>query len=122
MKYFRSEQVNLNVQLKMIAFSALAVLLFVSLSYLNQNSADANPINVSLSQTQSIRVVRMHLQGLQENKMDSAQQALQDLPGVAEIKLDPSHRKVTLWVDIERTNLKTIERSLHTAGFTPIYR
>ena len=122
MKYFRRHQVNLNVQLKMIAFSAFAVLLFVSLSYLNQNSAEAKPINVSFSQTQSIRLIRMHLQGLQEHKMDSAQQALQDLPGVAEIKLDPSQKKVTLWVDIERTNLKTIERSLHTAGFTPIYR
>jgi hypothetical protein len=112
---------NLNVQLKMIAFSAIAVLLFVSMSYLNQNVADATSVNVSLSQTQSMRLIRMDLQGLQEDKIDTAHEALRQLPGVAQIELDPSHREVTLWVDIERTNLKTIERSLHTAGFTPIY-
>ncbi len=115
-------QLNLNLQLKMITYSSLIALLFVSLSYLDQNSADATAVNVSMQQTQSMRVVRMHLQGLQESKMDSASRALTRLPGIAKIKFDPSQQKVTLLVDVERTNLKTIERSLHTAGFTPIYR
>jgi hypothetical protein len=110
---------NVNLQLKMITFSAVIVLLSVSLLYLNQNSAGAASLN---SDTQSIRVVRMHLQGLHENKLHSADHALRRLPGITEIKIDPGQQNVTVWVNIDRTNLKEIERSLHNAGFTPIYR
>jgi hypothetical protein len=113
---------NINLQLKMITYSSLMVLLFVSLSYLNHNPADATSVNVSMHQTSSMRLVRMNLQGLQENKIESAEQVLQQLPGIQKINVDPSQQSVTLLVDMERTNLKTIERSLHTAGFTPIYR
>jgi hypothetical protein len=98
------------------------ILLFVSLSYLNHNSADATSVNVSMNQTPSLRIVRINLQGLQENKIKSARQFLQRLPGIAKINFDPSQQRVTLLVDIERTNLKMIERSLHTAGFMPVYR
>lgn len=74
----------MNLQLKMVTYSALIVLLFVILSYVYQNRADANTD--------------------------------------PEVKLEPSGHKAVIWMDIERTNLRLIELSLHEAGFTSLYR
>ncbi len=109
----------MNLQLKMITYSALIVLLFVILSYVYQNRADAITYPVSVD---SIRIVRVHLQGLKDSKVEYARQKLQRIPGVVEVKLEPSGHKAVIWMDIERTNLRVIERSLHEAGFTPLYR
>jgi hypothetical protein len=63
---------NINLQLKMITFSAVIVLLVVSLLYLNQSPAGAASLNPD---AQSIRLYRISLQKLHEEKQQSTAQS-----------------------------------------------
>jgi hypothetical protein len=104
----------------MIIYSAMIVLLSVALSYIYQNRADANTsINVH---SDSIRIVRVRLEGWEDNKLPYTRQTLQRIPGVVEVKFEPTVHEAVIRMDVERTNLRTIEKSLHRAGFTPSYQ
>jgi Heavy-metal-associated domain len=109
-----------NLQLRMVVYSALIVLLCVALSYIYQNRADANTSITSHSD--SIRIVRIRLQGWEDNKLPYTRQSLQEIPGVVEVKFEPASHRAVIRLDIERTNLQAIEKSLHRAGFTPSYQ
>jgi hypothetical protein len=104
----------------MIMYSALIVLLCVALSYICQNRADANTF--SAANSDSIRFVRIRLQGWEDSKIPYTRQILQRIPGVVEVKFEPIAHCAVIRMDIERTNLSVIEKSLHRAGFTPSYQ
>lgn len=109
-----------NLQLRMIIYSALIVLLCVALSYIYHNRADANtPVT---SHSDSIRIVRVQLEGWEDNKLPYTRQSLQRIPGVVEVKFEPESHIAVIRMDVERTNLRTIEKSLHRAGFTASYQ
>lgn len=111
----------MNLQLRMITYSALIVLLCVALSYIYQNRADANTLRLP-SHPDSIRVVRVRLQGLEDSKIPYTRESLQQIPGVVEVKFETNTHLAVIWVDVERTNLRVIEKSLHQAGLTPSYQ
>lgn len=104
----------------MIIYSALIVLLCVALSYIYHNRADANTIVTSHSD--SIRIVRVQLEGWEDNKLPYTRQGLQRIPGVVEVKFEPGSHVAVIRMDVERTNLRTIEKLLHRTGFTPSYQ
>src|SRR5262245_13262918 len=103
----------------MITYSALIALLCVALSYIYQNRADANVLPIKLD---SIRIVHIRLQGFQDGNLQYTRQSLQRIPGVVEVKFKPSTHEAVIRMDIERTNLRLIEKSLHKAGFTASYQ
>lgn len=105
----------------MIIFSALVVLLCVALSYIYQSRAHANTLRIT-SNSDSIRIVRVRLEGWDENKILYTRQSLQNIPGVVEVKFEPAAHQAVIRMDIERTNLRMIEKSLHRAGLTPSYQ
>lgn len=109
-----------NLQLRMITYSALIVLLCVALSYICQNRADANTL--STANSDSIRIVRILLEGWEDSKIQYIRQTLQRIPGVVDVKFEPVAHRAVIRIDIERTNLLVIEKSLHRAGFTPSYQ
>jgi heavy-metal-associated domain-containing protein len=109
-----------NLQLRMIIYSALIVLLCLALSYIYQNRADAS--SLIKPQADSIRIVRVQLQGWKEDKLPYTRQTLQKIPGVVEVKFESGSHTAVIRMDVERTNLRTIEKSLHGAGFTPSYQ
>lgn len=110
------------LQLRMITYSALIVVLCVALSYIYQNRADANTLPVASDSKDSIRIVRVHLQGWQDNKIQSTRETLQHIPGVVDVKFESSKHRAVIWMDINRTSLRVIEKSLHQAGLTPTYQ
>jgi hypothetical protein len=105
----------------MIIFSAFVVFLCMALSYVYQNRANANALRVSTN-SDSIRIVRIQLEGWDDNKILYTRQSLQNIPGVIEVKFEPAAHQAVIRMDIERTNLRMIERSLHRAGLTPAYQ
>jgi Cu/Ag efflux pump CusA len=104
----------------MITYSALIVLLCAALSYIYQDRADATVLRAPSKD--SIRIVRIHLQGWQDHKIQFIRQSLQQIPGVIEVKLEPSAHRAVIRMDIDRTNLRMIEKSLHRVGLTPSYQ
>jgi len=104
----------------MIIYSALIVLLCVALSYIYQNRVDANTSITSHSD--SIRIVRIRLEGWEDNKLPYTRESLRKIPGVVEVKFEPAAHEAVIRMDVERTNLRAIEKSLHHAGFTPAYQ
>lgn len=104
----------------MIIYSALIVLLCVALSYIYQNRADPNTLVAP--HPDSIRIVRLQLEGWQDNKLPYTRDSLQKIPGVIEVKFEPGSHQAVIRMDIERTDLRTIEKSLHDAGLTPSYQ
>lgn len=117
---FSRWKLSTNLQLRMIIYSALTVLLCVALSYVYQNRADAKPL--TNSNKDSIRIVRVRLQGWEDNKMSYTRENLQKIPGVVDVNFKPAAHQAVIRIDIERTNLRTIEKSLHMAGFTTSYQ
>ena len=111
----------MNLQLRMITYSALIVLLCVTLSYIYQNKADAHTLNIP-AHSDSIRIVRVRLQGLEDSKIPYTRESLQQIPGVLEVKFETNTHQVVILMDVERTNLRVIENSLHQAGLTPTYQ
>jgi hypothetical protein len=107
------------LQLKMITFSAIAVLLFVILSYIHQNRAEA--IGRNDYQSDSIRTVRMTLQGLNEHRVREASQTFSTMPGIIEITLQPEQKQAIVRVDIDQLSMKTMEKTLQSSGFTPLF-
>jgi hypothetical protein len=105
----------------MIIYSALIVLLCVALSYIYQNRADANTLRLAPN-SDSIRIVRVRLEGWEENKITYTRQSLEKIPGVVEVKFEPGAHQVVILMDVERTNLRVIQKSLQRAGFTPSYQ
>lgn len=110
-----------NLQLRMITYSALIVLLCMALFYIYQNRADASTFTAE-SYSDSIRIVRVRLQGLEESKIPYARKSLEQIPGVVEVKFEPLAHRAVIRMDVERTNLRVIEKSLHQAGLTPSYQ
>jgi hypothetical protein len=104
----------------MIIYTALIVLLCVVLSYIYQNRADANILVTSHSD--SIRIVRVRLLGWEDNKLPSTGENLKKIPGVEEVKFELTSHQAVIRMDIERTNLRAIEKSLRDAGLTPSYQ
>jgi hypothetical protein len=111
----------MNLQLRMITYSALIVLLCMALSYIYQDRADANTLRVP-THSDSIRIVRVRLQGLEDSKIPYTRESLQQIPGVVEVKFDTNKHQAVIRMDVERTNLRVIEKSLHEAGLTPSYQ
>lgn len=104
----------------MIIYSALIVLLCVALFYIYQNRAVANTLVTS--HPDSIRIVRLRLQGWEDNKLPYTRDSLEKIPGVVEVKFEPGSHQAVIRMDIKRTDLRTIEKSLHDAGFTSSYQ
>lgn len=118
---FSRWKLSTNLQLRMIIYSALIVLLCVALSYIYQNRAEANTVRLT-SNSDSIRIVHIQLEGWEDNKIEYARQSLQTIPGVVEVKLEPAAHRAIIRMNIERTNLRMIDKSLHRAGFTASYQ
>ena len=106
-----------NQQLRMITYSALIVLLCMALFYIYQNRAEA-----AASHSDSIRIVRVRLQGLEDSKIPYTRESLEQIPGVVEVKFEPQAHRAVIRMDVERTNLRVIEKSLQQAGLTPSYQ
>ncbi len=117
---FSRWKLSTKIQLRMIIFSALVVFLCMALSYIYQNRTKANT-HISTN-SDSIRIVRIRLEGWDDHKLLYTRQSLQNIPGVVEVKFEPAAHQAIIRMDIERTNLRMIERSLHRVGLTPSYQ
>jgi Heavy-metal-associated domain len=92
----------------------------MALFYIYQNRAHATTLVTA--HPDSIRIIRVRLQGWDENKLAYTRESLQRIPGVVEVKFKPGSKQAVIRMDIERTNLRAIEKSLHRAGLTPSYQ
>lgn len=105
-------------QLRMIAYSAVLVLLFVVLSYIAQNRVDATENSGSVD---SIRTVRMTLEGLNELRVAQASTAFESVPGVIDFQLLADREEAVVMIDLERTSIKKMQTILQESGFTPVF-
>lgn len=73
------------------------------------------------SDTRSCRLVKVSVEGLTPARIDRAREAFLAVPGVHSVQFKPVGKEAVVDFDITRTNLKSIERSLRAAGFTPYF-
>lgn len=73
----------------------------------------------SFSQQNTVRLVRIQLEGLRPASVDHATTTIQNFPGVVDVKINEGSKEAVVHFDVERTNLRKLDQSLRRAGFTP---
>ncbi len=69
----------------------------------------------------SCRLVRVDVEGLTPQRIDKARKAFLSVPGVHSVEFRPKGKEAVVDFDITVTNLKSIQRALQSAGFTPYF-
>ncbi len=69
----------------------------------------------------SSRLVRVDVEGLTPERIDKARKAFLSVRGVHSVEFRPKGKEAIVDFDITITNLKSIQRALQSAGFTPYF-
>jgi copper chaperone CopZ len=101
------------------------LIIFLGAVFVGFTYDDFRPHRTALPETtprpDSIRIVRIHVEGLTPSKVDLASSALASVAGVLSVDLKPDQKEAIVRFDITHADLGSIQESLRSAGFTPYF-